>query len=248
MGTWQTFDVRGPEEERTRHLIVQEALAAGVRVFDSSPMYGEAERVLGEALATRRDDAFVATKVWSASREEGLAQAQRALGWFGGRVDLYQVHNLLAWREQLSMLEELREQGRARLLGATHYSPSAFTELVEVMRTGRIDTIQVPYNPHEREVEREILPLAEELGIGVLVMRPLAQGALVRRSPPASELRSLGVDSWAQALIKWGLSDRRCSVSIPATSTPGRMTENARAGEAPWFDEDERAYVARLAS
>jgi aryl-alcohol dehydrogenase-like predicted oxidoreductase len=248
MGTWQTFDVRGQAEERVRHEIVDEALAAGVRVFDSSPMYGEAERVLGEAIGTRREEAFVATKVWSSSVEEGRRQVERALGWFGGRVDLYQVHNLVAWPEQLTMLEGLRDQGRTRLLGATHYSPSAFAELAEVMRSGRIQAIQVPYNPREREVEREILPLAEELGIGVLVMRPLAQGALVRRSPPAAELRALGVGSWAQALIKWVLSDPRCTVAIPATSTPGRMTENARAGEPPWFDETERAYVARLAS
>jgi aryl-alcohol dehydrogenase-like predicted oxidoreductase len=248
MGTWQTFDVRGPDEEAVRHRIVAEALDAGVRFFDSSPMYGEAERVLGEALAPRREEAFVATKIWTQSAEEGRRQADRALGWFGGRVDLYQVHNLVAWQEQLSLLEELRGQGRVRLLGATHYSPSAFGELADVMRTHRVNAVQVPYNPREREVERELLPLAEELGIGVVVMRPFAQGALVRRSPPASELRSLGVDSWAQALLKWVLSDRRCTVAIPATATPGRMTENARAGEPPWFDEDERAYVARLAS
>ena len=243
MGTWQTFDTG---EDRAP--IVEEALDAGVRLFDSSPMYGRAEAVLGAALATRRDEALVATKIWTGSAAEGRAQAERALDWFGGRVDLYQVHNLVASDSQLGLLEELREQGRVRLLGATHYSPSAFGDLADLMRSGRIDAIQVPYNPRERAAEREILPLAEELGIGVLVMRPFAEGALTRRPPGVCDLKSLGVETWAQALLKWVLSDRRCTCAIPATSRRGRASENARAGEPPWLDPDQRAYVTRLVS
>src|SRR5215216_4109577 len=234
MGTWRTFDVRRGRDEQVAAEIVEEALSAGTRVFDSSPMYGQAERVLGAALGPRRDEAFVATKVWASSVREGRAQAERALGFYGGRVDLYQVHNLVAWRDQLAMLEDLRELGSVRLLGATHYSAGAFGELAEIMRSGRIEAVQVPYNPREREVERQILPLAEELGLGVVVMRPLGGGALVRSAPRASELHALGVETWAQALLKWVLSDRRCTVAIPATSKRGRMTENARAGRPPW--------------
>lgn len=247
MGTWQTFDVSGADEGRCAE-IVDEALAAGVRVVDSSPMYGEAERVLGRALGDRRPEAFVATKVWTSSPEEGRRQAEQALRFYRGGVDLYQVHNLVAWREQLDLLEELRDAGRVRLIGATHYSPGAFGELETVMRSGRIEAIQIPYNPREREVEARILPLAEELGIGVVVMRPLCGGSLTRRAPSAAQLEPLGVDTWAQALLKWVLSDPRCTVAIPATSKPGRMTENAAAGEPPWFDVDQRDYVARLAS
>jgi len=243
MGTWQTFDV-----SESRAEIVGAALDAGVEVFDSSPMYGRAEQVLGEALAPHRDRAFVATKIWASSPEEGRAQAERALAWFGGRVDLYQVHNLLATEAQLSLLEQLREQGKVRLIGATHYSPSAFGDLARLMRSGRIDTIQIPYNPREREVEREILPLAEELGIGVLVMRPFGEGALLRRPPKACGLDGLGAETWAQALLRWVLSDPRCTCAIPATSRPARASENARAGKPPWLDPDQRAYVARLAS
>jgi diketogulonate reductase-like aldo/keto reductase len=248
MGTWQTFDVRGRDEEERCARITEEALEAGVRVVDSSPMYGEAERVLGETLAERRPEAFVATKVWTSSPDEGRRQAEAALSFYRGGVDLYQVHNLVAWREQLSMLEELRDAGRVRLLGATHYSAGAFGELEDVMRTGRIAAIQIPYNPGEREVEARILPLAEELGLGVVVMRPLGGGSLARRTPPTADLQALGVETWAQALLKWVLSDPRCTVVIPATSKPGRMTENSAAGEPPWFDADQRDYVARLAS
>jgi aryl-alcohol dehydrogenase-like predicted oxidoreductase len=251
MGTWRTFDVRGEPGISGAREVVDAALAAGATVLDSSPMYGAAEQVLGAALEGRRDDAFVATKVWSESAEEGRRQAERALGFFGGRIDLLQVHNLAAWREQLDLIEELRDSGAVRLVGATHYSPGAFGELAEVMRTGRLDAIQIPYNPLERAVEREILPLAEELGIGVLVMRPFGEGGLMSRAPSAAELeplREFGVETWGQALLKWILSDPRCTVAIPATSRPERMTENAAAGEPPWLGPGERALVERLAT
>jgi aryl-alcohol dehydrogenase-like predicted oxidoreductase len=251
MGTWQTLDVHGGEAEHRAHAIVKEALDAGVRLMDSSPMYGEAERVLGEALGESRPEAIVATKVWASTVSEGAAQVDRALGYFGGCVDLYQVHNLLAWREQLDLLERRRDEGAVRALGATHYSPAAFGELARVMRTGRITAIQIPYNPLEREVEEEILPLAAELELGVVVMRPLGQRRVVGRPPDRHELeplREFGVETWAQALLKWVLSDRRCHVAIPATSRPGRMTENASGGHPPWLDADARDYVASLAA
>jgi len=243
LGTWRTSNLTA---------VVHAALGAGATVVDSSPMYGDAERLLGEeALRGRRDHAFVATKIWSQSAEEGRHQAERALSFFGGRIDLYQVHNLSAWRDQLTLIESLRAEGLVRCTGATHYAPSAFGELAQVMRTRRVDCVQIPYNPRERSVEREILPLAEELGIGVVVMRPLGEGALLRRAPGPEELeplREFGVSTWPQALLKWILSDRRVTVAIPATSKPEWMTENARAGEPPWFGPDERALVERLAA
>jgi len=250
MGTWQTFNVRGESAERARREVVEAALAAGVRFFDSSPMYGGAERVLGAALRERRDEVLVATKVWASSAAEGRAQVEAALSYFGGFVDLYQVHNLVAWREQLRLLEELHAEGKVRAIGATHYSPSAFGELSSIMRTGRITAIQVPYNLLEREVEREILPIAADLGLGVVVMRPFAEGVLVRRPPSPEDLaplRPFGVETWAQALLKWILSDSRCHVAIPATTSPQRVQENAAAGNPPWFGPEEREWVRRLA-
>jgi aryl-alcohol dehydrogenase-like predicted oxidoreductase len=251
MGTWQTFNVRGTNEESARRQVVDEAIASGAIFFDSSPMYGEAERVLGAALEGRRGQVTVATKVWASTPGEGRAQAENALRYFGGYIDLYQVHNLLAWRDQLALIERLRDAGQVRAVGATHYSASAFDELRQVMSTGRISAVQVPYNPIQREVERDILPLAADLGIGVVVMRPFAEGGLLQRGPSDEQLaplRPFGITTWAQALLKWILSDPRCHVAIPATSSHRRMRENAQAGDPPWFGPEERALVTRLAT
>lgn len=250
MGTWRTFDIRGDTAKRNSRAIVDAALQAGVNFFDSSPMYGEAEFVLGEALQGRRHESLVATKVWAPTRSEGLAQVKRALLYFDGYVDLYQIHNLVNWLEHLGMLEQLREKGKVRAIGATHYSNGAFGELRRVMQTGRITAIQIPYNPIQREVEREILPLAADLNLGVVVMRPFAEAALTRRSPSEEELAPLkpfGVNTWSQALLKWILSDTRCHVAIPATTSPRHIADNASAGEPPWFGEEERTLVTQLA-
>jgi aryl-alcohol dehydrogenase-like predicted oxidoreductase len=242
MGTWQTLDTPHGRDD-----VVAAALDAGSTFVDSSPMYGAAERTLAQGLGDRRDEAFVATKLWTSDDGEAERQARRALAWYGGRVDLYQVHNLVRTPKRLDLLEGLRSEGKVGSIGATHYSPSAFAELEQVMRSGRITAIQIPYNPHEREVEQRILPLAQELGLGVVVMRPLGGGALVRRAPKAQDLEPLGVETWAQALLKYVLSDPRITVAIPASSKAERVTQNAKAGEPPWFGADERALVERLA-
>ncbi len=251
MGTWKTFDVSGSAAITNARAIVDAALQSGADLFDSSPMYGQAEYVLCETLRGRRDQVLIATKIWTQTKREGQEQARRALQYFGGRIDLCQIHNLVNWREHLAMLERLRDAGQVRAIGATHYESAAFGELSQVMKTGRITAIQIPYNPIEREVEQMILPLAAELGLGVVVMRPFAQRALMQRQPTAEELEPLkpfGVTTWAQALLKWILSDSRCHVAIPATTSPARMTENAAAGDPPWFGPEEREYVARLAT
>ena len=250
MGTWRTFDVHSSTAEADRHAIVEEALNVGVKLFDSSPMYGAAERVLAEALNGRRDEAIVATKVWAHSRALGEAQIDSALHCYDGWVDLYQIHNLVAWEEHLPVLEALKQRGLIRAIGATHYQPASFSTLVELMETGRIDVVQVPYNVWQREVEWDVLPRAEAMGIGVIAMRPFYEGGLLDRVPDKEALeplRDFGVRTWAQALLKWILSDPRVHATIPATSRHGRMMENAAAGEPPWFGPRERDYVARLA-
>jgi len=257
MGTWQTFDTadvsnarialkrgsRGatPREDRTP--IVDEALSVGMNLIDSSPMYGAAEDALASALKGRRQEAIIATKIWTSSPTEGRQQANHALRLFG-RVEIYQVHNLVNWPAQLRLLEQLKGEGKVDVVGATHYDPSGFDDLCDLMSTGRLDMVQVPYNPRRREAEHRVLPLAAELGLGVLTHSPLRYGVL-ERPPNADAIEALGVRTWAQAILKWIASDLRVSCVLTATKTPGRPTENAQAGDPPWFDPEQRERLAQ---
>jgi aryl-alcohol dehydrogenase-like predicted oxidoreductase len=232
LGTWQTFDV-APSGEVAARDVVAAVWDDGTRLFDSSPMYGRAEAVLGRALGERRVEALIATKIWTGSIQEGRGQFEDQLRFFDGRVDLEQVHNLVGWRKHLDWLEGERDAGRVAFIGATHYSSSAFDELETVMRTGRIDAIQIPYNPLERAAERRILPLAAELDLGVIAMRPLGGGDLARRFD-------------ASDLLKWTLSDERIHVAIPATSSVAHARANTAAGSGPWLSPEQRqALVVR---
>jgi diketogulonate reductase-like aldo/keto reductase len=246
LGTWNTFG----GDTSAAAAVLGAALEAGVRLVDSSPMYGGAEAALGTALAGRRESVRVATKIWARTIEEGQAQYEAQRRWFG-RIELEQVHNLLSWRDHLGWLERERAEGRVDFLGVTHFQASAFDEVARALRTGKFDAVQLPYNPRERDCERELLPLAAELGLPVIVMRPLGEGGLLRRVPSSEQLvplRPLGVESWAQALLKWALSDGRVDVVIPGTRNPAHAEENSTAGSPPWFGAAERRLVERLAA
>jgi diketogulonate reductase-like aldo/keto reductase len=246
LGTWNTFET----DEALAKKVVDSASRAGTRLYDTSPMYRGSERALGAALGDRRDQAIVATKIWAGSLDEGRAQFAAQLEWFGGRVDVEQVHNLVAWREHLDWLRAERDAGRIGRLGVTHYQASASSVLVEALQTGAFDVLQVPYNPWERDCERELLPLAEAMGVSVMAMRPLGGSGEDRRraiQPSAADLASVGCESWAEALLRWALADARIDAVIPATSRPDRAAANARAGIGPRLDPNQRTLVERLA-
>jgi diketogulonate reductase-like aldo/keto reductase len=248
MGTSGTFDT---DDQALVDAVVARALDHGTTLFDSSPMYGRAEHTLRIALADRRDEAFVATKVWTADDAEAEAQMDASAHFAGGRVDLMQIHNMVGWRTRLDQIEARRERGEIAHIGATHWQVSGFDDLEASMATGRLDAIQIPYNPWERDVERRILPLAAELGLGVLVMRPFADGALLREPPPTAELAALagtGIATWGQALLAWGLAHPAITTAIPATTKPDRAAENAAAGDLAPLDDDTRDRIAALFS
>jgi diketogulonate reductase-like aldo/keto reductase len=249
-GTWRTFDVGDDPAARAQLAEVLRILfEAGGSVIDSSPMYGSSEAVVG-ALLTRLDahaKAFVATKVWTEGRDAGIAQMEESLRRFQQpRIDLMQVHNLLDWRMQLATLHDWKARGRIRYIGITHYTSSAFDEVASVMRSEKPDFVQINYAADDRGAEDRILPLAAELGIGVVVNQPFGGGGLLARvgkSPLPVWAAEIGCTSWAQVLLKFVLAHPAVTVVIPGTGRPQYMADNVRAGSGPLPDRAMRARI-----
>jgi aryl-alcohol dehydrogenase-like predicted oxidoreductase len=237
LGTWRTFDVGPSEAERAPLLeVLRRFLAGGGRVIDSSPMYGEAERVVGELLARLPDSPrpFLATKVWTSGRAQGeaeMAESMRRLR--VSRLDLMQVHNLLDWRAHLPTLRAWKAAGRLRYIGITHYAAGAFAELESILRTEGVDFVQLPYSAARREAEARLLPAAAETGTAVLVMRPFEEGELfrmVKGRPLPAWAGELGATSWSEVFLRFILSHPAVTAAIPATSKVAHLEENLRAG------------------
>ena len=238
MGTWNAFDVQG--ERAIEHVgrLVAEALACGVNLFDTAPMYGEAESVLGRALRGRREAVLIATKVLATDRASAQRRIEASFQKLQVEViDLMQVHNMAAWRTVAPLLEEYKAAGRIRFLGITDYRTSMFPEMMAAMQTGIFDTIQIPYNVGEREAEHAILPLAQQCNMGVLIMTPLcpifnrSQLLRVLQRHDLSFLEPYGVTTPGQALLAYLLAKSEDAILLPATSRLERVRENTAAGE-----------------
>jgi aryl-alcohol dehydrogenase-like predicted oxidoreductase len=236
-GTWIGFDQRPGSDEYQRLPGVLDALfAAGGTVIDSSPMYGRAEETTGELLAAskRHSQAFLATKVWTSGREAGIAQMEQSFARMRtGRIDLMQVHNLVDWHTHLPTMRGWKDQGRVRYLGITHYSTSAYPEIEAVMRAEQLDFLQINYSIESREAEQRLLPLAAERGMAVVVNMPFGGGRLMRKlrnQPLPGWAADIGCTSWPQVLLKFVLSHPAVTCTIPGTSRPEHMADNAAAG------------------
>jgi diketogulonate reductase-like aldo/keto reductase len=205
-------------------------------VLDSSPMYGRAEATAGELLtaAGSRDRVFLATKVWTSGREAGLAQmAQSFARLRAERIDLMQVHNLVDWRVQLASVRRLRDAGRVRYVGITHYTASAYPEVEAVLRAEKLDFLQINYALDDQAAAQRLLPLAQERGVAVLVNQPFGGGGLLRRlagKPLPGWAADIGCASWAQVLLKFVLSHPAVTCAIPGTGRPAHMQDNLAAG------------------
>ena len=256
IGTYAGFDV-APHDDRYAALpaVLDALFAAGGSVIDSSPMYGRAEETMGELLAAsgRRKEAFVATKVWTRGRAEGIRQMEQSMRLLRtDRIDLMQIHNLLDWRTQLATLRAWKESGRVRYIGITHYTASAYAEVEAVLRAEKVDFLQINYALDERDAERRVLPLAAERGVAVIVNRPLGGGSLLRGlldKPLPPWAAEIGCASWAQALLKFVLSHPAVTCAIPGTCRREHMQGNAAAGSgvvpSPAFWNDKLASMGR---
>ncbi|MDJ0750308.1 MAG: aldo/keto reductase [Woeseiaceae bacterium] len=236
LGTYSVFDVESTTGEiATRKDIVERLTAAGGSLLDTSPMYNRSERVIGDVIAAGvdRKDLFLATKVWIDGREAGVNQMQRSADLMKTSVvDLMQVHNLRDTRLHMETIREWQADGRIRYSGLTHYTAGAHAALMREMQAYRPDFIQINYSLGEREAENTVLPLAQELGIAVLINRPFQAGRLFRAvsGKPLPEFAGEFADSWGQFFLKFIVSHPAVTCAIPATSKPHHMADNLGAG------------------
>lgn len=245
LGTWQTFDVGGDAAARQRlRQVLQLLIDAGGRMIDSSPMYGRAEAVTGDLLAAMgaRPKTFLATKVWTTGRERGIEQMRRSAELLRTNViDLMQIHNLVDWRTQLATLRQMKEEGRIRYIGITHYTSGALADLARLLESEPgIDFVQLGYSIASRDAESRLLPQAEARRVAVIVNQPFEEGALFRRvrgrALPAWAAE-IGCTSWAQFFLKYILGHKAVTCVIPATSDPAHMADNLAAGLGPLPDD-----------
>ena len=247
LGTLRTFDVTDADAIAVRRQIVDNCLDSDVNLIDTAAWYGHAEQVLGEITEDLRGRFYIATKVRTEGKDAGEAQIARSFELLKtDYIDLFQVHNMIDWQTHLPTLERLKGEGRVGMVGVSAMVPDAYPTIMDLMRQGRVDTVQIPYNVLNRSVEDELLPLAEELGTGVLVMEPLQKGRWVlelKQAPDLAPLRDYGITTWAQALLAWVISDHRVCSTIPTTTRPERIPENAKAAEAAGLSQKFRDYI-----
>lgn len=243
LGTWVTFNVGDDAVAREECARVMAAFfAEGGRLIDSSPMYGSSQEVIGYGLARLGHPAalFAADKVWISSGAAGSRQIEQSRRRWGiPRFDLLQVHNLVSWEAHLPTLFAMKAEGRLPYVGITTSEGRHHREIEDIMRGQPIDFVQITYNVLDREVERTILPLAAERGIGVIVNRPFRQGALIRAlagKPLPGWAAELGCRSWAQVLLKFIVSHPTVTCAIPATTRVDHLRDNMAAGHEPLPD------------
>ena len=251
LGTLRTFDVTGDEDIAVRSQIVDNCLGSDINLIDTAAWYGNAEDVVGKVTDGRRDQFYFATKVRTEGKEAGEAQIARSFELLKtDYLELFQVHNMVDWQTHLPTLQRLKEEGKVGMVGVSAMVREAYPTIMDLMREGRVDAVQIPYNVLNRGVEDELLPLAEDLGTGVLVMEPLQKGRYVtelKQQPDLTPLRDYGINTWAQALLAWVISDPRVTATIPTTSRPERIQENAQAADAATMPQSFRDYIQREA-
>jgi diketogulonate reductase-like aldo/keto reductase len=252
LGTWQTFHVGpSPAERAPLRDVLRVLFERGGTLVDTSPMYAEAEQVAGDLVADigEHDRLFAATKVWTYGRDAGIEQMQRSFRRMRvEQMDLMQVHNLRDWRVHLRTLREWQAQGRIRYIGITTSNPGQYEDFAAVMRSEKLDFVQLNYDITTRGAEADLLPLAADRGMAVLVNRPFGGGNLFPRVR-GKELPKWAADfdcgSWAQFFLKFVVSHPAVTCAIPATSNPEHAADNMGAGFGRLPEAETRARMAR---
>ena len=244
LGTSRVFDIEPSKNElNVREQILDIFYENGGRLIDTSPMYGMSEEIIGMTAKKfiEKDRFFLATKVWTEGRENGIRQIEESFQKMrADKISLIQVHNLLDWKTQIKTLRSLKDEGRIDYIGITHYKSNAFDEMIKIMKAEKVDFAQFNYSMGEREAEQKILPFCKDNGIATLINRPFMRGRLFRETQKKklpSWVSDYDIDSWGQFFLKYIISNDAVTNVIPATSKTKNMLDNASAGMGKMLDE-----------
>ena len=253
LGTYRAFDVGSNAAAREQlKPVLQEFVNAGGKLVDSSPMYGSEEDVVGDLSAELdlRKSLFLATKVWTSGEASGIRQMEESCARMRTDVmDLMQIHNLLDWRTHTATLKDWKQRGRVRYIGITHYHEGAYDDLERLIKTRDYDFVQLNYSIAERDAERRVLPVAQQLGVAVIANRPFAQANLfsrVRGKQLPEWAEESDCNSWAQLFLKYIVSHPAVTCAIPATSKLAHLQDNMRAAYGMLPDDRTRQKMVRL--
>ncbi|SEG40164.1 aldo/keto reductase [Billgrantia desiderata] len=248
-GTWYMGEGLAPRSDEVRAL--QQGLELGLTLIDTAEMYadGGAEEVVGEALAGRRDQAFLVSKVypWNAGRDSAIDACERSLRRLGtDHLDLYLLHwpGSIPLEETLEAFERLREQGKIRRFGVSNFDVEELESLVALPGGRECAVNQVLYHLGSRGIEHALRPRMQRLGMPLMAYCPLAQAGQLRRdlfehSAVREVADGLGITP-AQLLLAWAirpLNGRRDVIAIPKAVQPQHVAENAAALEVELSDE-----------
>lgn len=255
LGTWRTFDVDDTESDREPlKKVLQTLIDKGGKVVDSSPMYGRSENVVGDLSTSLKinDKLFIATKVWTSGRADGIRQIDESFRRLGrNKLDLLQIHNLVDWQVHLRTLRDLKDQGRIRYIGLTHYLDSMHNTLADIISKEKVDFVQVNYNLSDPHAEKRLLPVAQEKGTAVIINRPFQEGAMFQHVK-GKKLPEWAVEfdctTWAQFFLKFIISHPAVTCTIPGTSNPQHMLENIMAAYGKLPDEEHRKQMIKIFS
>ncbi|WP_313201041.1 aldo/keto reductase [Pseudomonas sp.] len=254
-GTSGSFEVEaGSAGYQQLKVVLKAFFDGGGKVIDTSPNYGGADRILGQLLEEGgwHEQCFIATKIAADSQAEAQAQ------WAGtlkslrtDTVDLLQIHNLRDWKEQLPYARELKQQGKTRYVGITHYLNSGHEDVARIVRSEPLDFIQINYSVNAPHAARELLPMCQDKGVAVLVNRAFDDGRLFARvkdqALPAWAAEA-GIGSWAQLFLKFAISHPAVTTVIPATGRPERQLDQLKAGHEPLLSQaQQQALIKQFA-
>ena len=252
MGTSRTFNALtygSPEILNMLQEVLQIFFDKGGALIDSSPTYGQAEKILSNLLPRikNKENLFSATKVSITGRDAGISQMEYSLKMWGvKKIDLMQIHNIRDWKSHLKTLRDWKDKGKIRYIGITTSHGNHHEEFEKIMKNEQLDFVQFSYNIVDRIAEKRLFPLAAEKNIATIINRPFQRGEIfekVKGKKLPGWASEFDCNSWGQYFLKFIASHPNVTNVIPATSKPKHELDNMGAGYGKLPDEKTRSKM-----